>query len=163
MVSSHRPVSPWTLLGGGVVFCKEKQKQKIWPKIHYKEPNVNVCRHLDAYMCFWTSRSRFTPSCAVIITSRFPPFLSPRFGAWLYGFAYSATRALGRSGTDLEWRGLGFSMHSNSSQRCSVVLESGLGAGHLIMSTPALPKFLATVGKTHKCVWCSDTRKLLLT
>ena len=49
---------------------------------------------------------------------------------------HSATRALVRSGTDVGQLGLVRSRHSNSSQRCSMGLRSGLCRGQSSSSTP---------------------------
>ena len=48
---------------------------------------------------------------------------------------HSATRALVRSGTDVGQLGLTHNQHSNSSQRCSMGLRSGLCAGQSSTST----------------------------
>ena len=51
-------------------------------------------------------------------------------------FFHSATRALVKSGTNVGRLGLAHSQRSNSSQRCSMVLRSGLCAGQSSSSTP---------------------------
>lgn len=60
------------------------------------------------------------------------------FRAWLWWFVHSATRALGRSGPDVRWEGLGHSQSFSFSQRCSGGWRSGQCAGHLSLSTPNL-------------------------
>lgn len=56
--------------------------------------------------------------------------ISTRYGAWLWGFVYKATRALVRSDTSAGRDDLGCGRHSISSQRCSAGLRSGLCADH---------------------------------
>ena len=49
---------------------------------------------------------------------------------------HSSRRTFVRSHTDVGWEGPALSLHSNSSQRCSVELRSGLSAGQSSSSTP---------------------------
>ena len=51
-------------------------------------------------------------------------------------FDHSSRSAFVRSHTDVGREGLALSLHSNSSQRCSIRLRSGLCAGQSSSSTP---------------------------
>ena len=51
-------------------------------------------------------------------------------------FDHSSRSAFVRSGTDIGREGLARSLRSNSSQRCSIGLRSGLCAGQSSSSTP---------------------------
>lgn len=51
---------------------------------------------------------------------------------------YLATRALTRSGTDVEQKQLWHSQHSSLSQKYSVVLRSGFCADHVFIELEAL-------------------------
>ena len=53
-------------------------------------------------------------------------------------FDHSSRSAFVRSGTDVGQEGLTHSLSSNSSQRCSIGLRSGLCAGQSSSSTPNL-------------------------
>ena len=81
----------------------------------------------------------FVPPFANIIASTFLGRLSTRCWNIAAGTCFhSATRALVRSGTDVGRLGLARSQRSNSSQRCSMGLKSGICAGQSTSTTPLL-------------------------
>ncbi|KAK6307892.1 hypothetical protein J4Q44_G00211630 [Coregonus suidteri] len=96
----------------------------------------------------WTPARRTSHSKIMGINMELVPFFAAITASTLLGRLFtrcwniaagtcfhSATRALVRSGTDVGRLGLAYSRRSNSSQRCSMGLRSGLCAGQASSST----------------------------
>ena len=111
--------------------------------IHYMAKSLWTPARPTSHSKIMGINMELVPSFAAITASTLLGRLSTRCWNIAAGICFhSATRAFVRSGTDVGRLGVAHSRCSNSSQRCLMVLRSGLCAGQSSSSTPISPNHL---------------------
>ena len=116
-----------------------KKMSSVWDHVHYMAKSMWLSNiTFQIHEC----KYGFSTPVAAITASTFLGRLSIR--CWNIAAEtcfHSATRALARVGTDIGELGLAHNRLSNSSQKCSMGLRSGLCVGQSSFSTCKKPNF----------------------